>query len=213
MAACVTGVGEQLDLRASRLIVGRGGAEELAPLVRALLAEAAWCPREIDVVAVVCGPGSFTGLRASLALAHGVALGSGAVVLPVTVGEALAPALMAEAADRGLTRAVCVLAARRGRVFLDEAGVVTACALDGLTLAREPVLLAGNAAESLLDGASASSAQLSKHHAPDALMIAAAALRRARGDLPPRAPLPLYVEAAEAKLPAGGLRPAPKAGS
>ena len=39
--------------------------------------------------------------------------------------------------------------------------------------------------------------------------VAAAGLRRHAGLLPPLAALPLYVDAPEAKLPAGGLRPLP----
>nr|WP_269142526.1 hypothetical protein [Acetobacter garciniae] len=51
-----------------------------------------------DCVAVVVGPGSFTGLRASCAVAAGYALGAGAQLVGVTRGEALAPALEAELA-------------------------------------------------------------------------------------------------------------------
>jgi hypothetical protein len=46
---------------------------------------------------------------------------------------------------------------------------------------------------------------------PDPLHIAAAARRRLRGELPPLPAQPLYVDPPEAKLPAGGLRPPPRA--
>jgi hypothetical protein len=42
------------------------------------------------------------------------------------------------------------------------------------------------------------------------LQVAAVAAARAAGNLPPLDAVPLYVDAAEAKLPAGGLRPAPR---
>jgi hypothetical protein len=44
---------------------------------------------------------------------------------------------------------------------------------------------------------------------PQPLQVAAIGLRRHQGALPPLPPVPLYVDAPEAKLPAGGLRPAP----
>ncbi len=44
------------------------GAEALAPAVSSLLASASVSPRDLERIAVVSGPGSFTGLRSSLAL-------------------------------------------------------------------------------------------------------------------------------------------------
>jgi hypothetical protein len=44
---------------------------------------------------------------------------------------------------------------------------------------------------------------------PDAAFVAQVGARRLAGALPPLAAQPLYVDPPEAKLPAGGLRPAP----
>ena len=49
--------------------------------------------RRLDLIAVTVGPGSFTGIRAGLALAHGIALAAGVPIVGVTVGEALADSL------------------------------------------------------------------------------------------------------------------------
>jgi len=209
LVACVVQSGGQCALHAERRISGRGGAEELAPLTAALLHVAAWPATSVDLLAVVVGPGSFTGLRASLALAHGLALGTGAPVVGVTVGEALATALAAEAAERGLKRSVCAIAARRGRVFLDDNGHVTAHMIADLAPEGTPPLMGGSAAAALSAERPDLGIVLSRYGAPDAGMIAAAALRRHHGALPPRMALPLYVDPAEAKLPAGGLRPMP----
>jgi hypothetical protein len=44
---------------------------------------------------------------------------------------------------------------------------------------------------------------------PTARHIAVVGARRLAGDLPPRPAQPLYVDPPEARLPQGGLRPAP----
>jgi len=209
LVACVTRGADGLSLVAERRVHGRGGAEELSPLCAALLADVGWPPRTLDLLAVVVGPGSFTGLRASCALAHGISLGTGAPVVGVTVGEALAPALAREAADRGIARAVCAIMARRGRVFLDEDGAVGGHMIADLPAFAVPVLMGGSAAAALAAERPDLGAVVSAQVAPDAMMVARAALRRAAGDLAPRAALPLYVDPAEAKLPRGGLRPPP----
>lgn len=49
--------------------------ESLAPLVQGLLDAAAWTFNSLDVLACAVGPGSFTGLRSSLAFGRGLALG------------------------------------------------------------------------------------------------------------------------------------------
>ena len=69
------------------------GAEALAPAVAALLAAASLAPRDLDRVVVVSGPGSFTGLRSSLAFARGLARATGALLVPVPTFEAASAAL------------------------------------------------------------------------------------------------------------------------
>jgi hypothetical protein len=44
---------------------------------------------------------------------------------------------------------------------------------------------------------------------PRPFAVALAGARRARGELPPLAAVPLYIDAPEARPPAGGLRPQP----
>ena len=84
----------------------RDATARLPLLAADALAEASVAPGTIDLIAVVAGPGSFTGLRASLAFAHGFALASDAALVPVTVDEATSqegectPESVADAAAR-----------------------------------------------------------------------------------------------------------------
>jgi tRNA threonylcarbamoyladenosine biosynthesis protein TsaB len=50
-------------------------AERLLPLLEQLLAEAGWPKSSVDRLGVGVGPGSFTGLRAGIALAEGLSVG------------------------------------------------------------------------------------------------------------------------------------------
>ena len=96
----------------------RGHAAALPPMAAAVLAEAGLRASDLDAVAAVVGPGGFTGLRAALALAHGIALGAGLPVIGVTTGEALFAAIPPDGrAGRAVWAAVD---ARRGRVVLER---------------------------------------------------------------------------------------------
>ena len=71
-------------------LIGRGHAEHLAPMVADLLGDTP--PASIDRVAVIMGPGSFTGLRVGLSFALGFALPHSIPVLGFTTLEAAAHA-------------------------------------------------------------------------------------------------------------------------
>ncbi|MBN2473434.1 MAG: tRNA (adenosine(37)-N6)-threonylcarbamoyltransferase complex dimerization subunit type 1 TsaB [Pirellulales bacterium] len=65
-------------------------AQSLAPGLQALLRQLQWRPRDIDLVAVCIGPGSFTGLRVGVAAAKAFAYAANAEVLGVGTLEVIA---------------------------------------------------------------------------------------------------------------------------
>lgn len=84
----------------------------LAQTVEQLLAEATLAPRDVTRVAVVIGPGSFTGLRIGLSFAKGLHAAGGAGIVPIDALCLLALPLL-ERHER-----VCAMIdARRGEVY------------------------------------------------------------------------------------------------
>jgi tRNA threonylcarbamoyladenosine biosynthesis protein TsaB len=185
----------------------QGHAARLPVMAREALAEAAVGALSLSLVAATVGPGSFTGIRASLALAHGIALAAGVPVVGVTVGEAMADSLP-NLGERQLWVAVD---SRRGRVFLERRDSVASVPLAALPSPAGKVAVAGDAAPGVAAWLAAHDADvmLTDARLPMPRHIAVAAQRRLAGALRPRPALPLYVDPPEARLPAAGLRPAP----
>tara|TARA_R110000787_G_scaffold55511_3_gene128225 strand:+ start:3082 stop:3726 length:645 start_codon:yes stop_codon:yes gene_type:complete len=74
--------------------MARGQDRQLPDFVERLLASAGVTLAEIDRIAVVTGPGSFTGIRIGVAYARGLSLVTGAECVGVTSLEAAIPAGM-----------------------------------------------------------------------------------------------------------------------
>ena len=195
-------------VRAARSVAGAvGQAEALMEGAAAVLAQAG----PAEAVAVTLGPGGFTGLRAAIALAHGIALGGGLAVVGVSVGEALAAAL--PPLPEGWALWCAVDARRGGRVFLERDGQLIGCTEADLPHPDSPVAVAGNAAIAVAArlAARGATARLLDARAPTPEGIALAAMARLEGRLAAREVLPIYVDPPAARLPAGGLRPPPVA--
>ncbi len=190
-AGCSVAVSEDGQLRAERhAAAARGQSTVLATLLAETLRAA---PGRIDLVAVMIGPGGFTGLRAAIALAQGFALGQGAALTGITLAETLAEALPAP--PEGVFWVA--LPHRLGGVFIDGLdGTQGRFDLTALPSPPEAVTLAGEA-EALV-AAQLDAAGIRAHctglRDPSARLVAAAAARRADAGAPPHPAQPVYAE-------------------
>jgi tRNA threonylcarbamoyl adenosine modification protein YeaZ len=208
LARCAAAIVVDREVLAARQTAATQGHAALLPLMaKDVLAEAGMTAASLDLVAVTVGPGSFTGIRAGLALAYGIAVAAGVPVVGVTVGETLAESLPF-LGERHLWTAID---SRRGRVFLERGDTVISASLDALPVPAGKVAVAGDAAPQVAARLAARDADvmLTDARLPLARHVAVVAERRIRGELRPLAAQPLYVDPPEAKLPAGGLRPPP----
>src|SRR6202048_3117181 len=92
---------------------GLAHAQQVLEMVEAVLAEAEVSLSMLDGIAASIGPGAFTGVRISVAVAQGLAFGAGLRVVPVGTLEALA----LQAVQSGGQLALACLDARMGEVY------------------------------------------------------------------------------------------------
>lgn len=141
LSAAVGEVGKVLARAHERL--ERGHADRLLPSLGEILAETGWHWQDVELVAVVVGPGNFTGLRAGIAVARALSLALGCRVLGLGALE-----LVAEAAARAGAAGRPILAvrdARRGELYaqpfgpgLEPFGPATLVPRDALAGAAKP---------------------------------------------------------------------------
>ncbi len=191
---------------AMRAETWKQGHEAVLPLMaRDVLTEAGGT---IDCIGVTIGPGSFTGIRAGLALAHGIGLAAGVPVIGVTVGEAIALALP----DLNGRTLWTVTDGRRGHVFLERGVEAMSFAVEALPQPPGKLAIAGGAAKQIAARLAARDVDvlLTEARFPSPHHIAVIAAQRHAGLLPPRDAYPLYIDPPQAKLPANAPRPPPQ---
>jgi tRNA threonylcarbamoyladenosine biosynthesis protein TsaB len=94
---------------------GKSSAQQILTLVEELMAAGQVALSTLDGIAASIGPGAFTGVRISVAVAQGLAFGAGIPVTPVSTLEALALQVLHDAdAQQG---AIACLDARMGEVY------------------------------------------------------------------------------------------------
>lgn len=92
-------------------------AERLPRVLVALLAARGLTFADVDAFAVATGPGSFTGLRIGIATAQGLAMATGARVIPVPTLDAIAEGVAAAPEARGLDYIAVWLDGQRREIF------------------------------------------------------------------------------------------------
>jgi tRNA threonylcarbamoyladenosine biosynthesis protein TsaB len=97
-----------------RIVAERDHARLLMPMLIDLLSEACLRFDDVDRIAVTTGPGSFTGIRVALAVAHGLALATSARVVGVPVFDVVAASALPIETDRLLV----VLESKRPELFV-----------------------------------------------------------------------------------------------
>jgi len=183
-------------------------AERLLPLLEQLLAESGWPKSSLDRLGVGVGPGSFTGLRAGIALAEGLSVGLDRPLLGVGSLLAMARGALAEVSGP----CCALLDARRNELFaavydaeLRELRAPHALPLEDLPaflLASGAKAVVGEVTQTLAHGLARATGPLLD--LPHARWVAALAGQLEEASCPPE---PQYVRGIGATLPTLALSP------
>jgi tRNA threonylcarbamoyl adenosine modification protein YeaZ len=207
MAACSSALydaslGRVIARRHERM--ERGHAEALAPMILDVMDEAGVGFDALARIGVTIGPGTFTGVRTSVAMARGFALALGVPVIGLDTLSAIA----ANVADDG--RPLVVAAdARRGEVYFstrgsDTAPIVIPIAEAVRRLPQGPVSIIGTGSEAVIEAASCTDIhRLRDGDVPDAAKFAPLCTAREQAEGPVE---PLYLRPADARPQTGPAR-------
>jgi tRNA threonylcarbamoyladenosine biosynthesis protein TsaB len=191
---------------------GRDQAARLLPAVEAVLREARIGRRDLSLIAVTVGPGSFTGVRVGLAAARGLAVGLG---VPLA-GVATTSVLLAQTMPRDRL-VVAAIDSRLGDWFcaiVEDGQAPFVASADELAsrLGGKACLIVGAGAQELTSRLVAAGLDVVAEEAlPDPVILARIALdagietwraRNAREGLP----RPLYLRGVNITLPDGARR-------
>jgi tRNA threonylcarbamoyladenosine biosynthesis protein TsaB len=142
VSVCVRRDGSEAAFR--KVDAARGHAELLLPMVAEALAEAGIAARDLSRIATSPGPGHFTGLRAGLAAAQGMALASGAALVGIDGFTALRASLEPPAPGE---RLLIAFDSKRAEAFVALDGEAPhAAAPEGFAPAGDRFLVAGDRA-------------------------------------------------------------------
>jgi tRNA threonylcarbamoyladenosine biosynthesis protein TsaB len=201
-------------LSSETLVMSRGHAEALMPLVMRVMEESKTPFEKLDRIAVTTGPGSFTGLRVGISAARGIGLAAQKEVVGVTTLSAYAAA---HVADNGSHPILAAIDARHDQVYFQAVSGNGATLIrprlspmfEALRAARfgAPRIVGNNAADSLAQRwPSEGLAPVSVEAAPgpDISWVAWLGVAATPGKAPAK---PLYLKAADAKISATAMLP------
>lgn len=206
-------------LAAERLATPRGQAEMLLPMVERVRRAAALPYGAFDRFAVSIGPGHFTGLRAGLAAARGLALATGRPLVGITTLSAIAAGV--PEAERAGAVVLVAIDSKRAAPFVQAFDAALrpldapaargaddyAAACVALLGTGCRVVVAGDAAAGLRDALrrlGVTPLDSSASPLPDAVWVASLA---ARAPPPSGPPAPLYIHPVEVTSPRPRPRP------
>ncbi|MDI2112040.1 tRNA (adenosine(37)-N6)-threonylcarbamoyltransferase complex dimerization subunit type 1 TsaB [Commensalibacter nepenthis] len=187
----------------------KGGSERFPQYFQSFIKQNILTADQINLIAVMVGPGSFTGLRASIAFALGMQLGLGCPAIGLRRGEVLFPFL---SVHHGSSQLIWhVTQARRGRVFVEtnQSSRVIAYNDTEIFFPDEPFFITGEAIATIEDTLPSHAHKLQDMNEADALMMAKISDQYDSKRIISNQIYPLYVDPPEAKLPQKGLRKAP----
>ena len=103
-------------------LIGAGASQHLLPWINELLHSVSAQYQDLDAIAVGIGPGAFTGVRLSVAIAQGLAVGAKRPVIPVASLDAMAMQLVQSntfqrSSPAANTQFLIALDARMGEVY------------------------------------------------------------------------------------------------
>src|SRR5712664_4327529 len=187
------------------LVMTRGHAEAVMPLIARVMDLADVEFAELDRIAVTTGPGSFTGLRVGISAARGIALAAGKPAVGLSTLAGFAAPLIA---DDDSTQVVAAIDARHEQVYLQVFGsggrtVVAPRVASVRDAARAamtgPARIVGSAASKLAAAwprGAEPPVSVEQRGAPDIDWIARLGAATADGHSPPK---PLYLRAPDAQ--------------
>ena len=153
VCACVLDTGSPEPLASETLVMERGHAEALLPLIERIMAQVEGGFASLDRVAVTVGPGSFTGIRVAISAARSFGVALDIPVVGVSTLAAFAAPLVLEPKAPSKKPAsplpaviVSAIDARHGQVYLQ------ACSPSGAILMAPTVLPLSEAVEKLPPG-------------------------------------------------------------
>jgi tRNA threonylcarbamoyladenosine biosynthesis protein TsaB len=207
LAACSAAVLDTANgglVASESLLMARGHAEALLPLVERVMKKSGLAFANLERVAVTTGPGSFTGLRVGISAARGFGVATGIAVVGVTTLSAYAAPYLAD--DQ--IPVVVAIDARHEHVYLQVFGTggrtLIAARLAPLNEAvraasEAPARIVGSAAKAVASGLAKTAPApviVDAREAPDIAWVAQIGAAVTEAQAPPK---PQYLRAPDAQ--------------